>query len=62
MNIINNRPDLDLGQDLNNFRARTMNMTPKDRGIALDRFDHVRDVHNSFASYVSSRLLDIPES
>ena len=50
MNIINNRPDLNLGPELNVFGTETMNMTPKERGIAIDAFDHVRDVHNSFAT------------
>jgi ubiquitin carboxyl-terminal hydrolase L5 len=51
MNIINNHSELDLGQRLNDFRTATLNMSPKDRGVALDYFDHVRDVHNSFATY-----------
>ncbi|EHY58409.1 hypothetical protein HRR83_007226 [Exophiala dermatitidis] len=59
MNIINNRMDLDLGHKLNEFRAQTLNMTPKDRGIALDRFDHVRDVHNSFATDIDKMNVDL---
>jgi len=59
MNIINNRVDLDLGQTLNDFRADTMNMAPKERGIALDRFDHVRDVHNSFATEFDKMTVDL---
>jgi len=59
MNIINNHVDIDLGQILNDFRAETMNMTPKDRGIALDRFDHVRDVHNSFATEFDKMTVDL---
>ena len=53
MNVINNHPVLDLGERLNKFRAATLNQSPKDRGSALDAFDHVRDVHNSFATYVA---------
>ncbi|KIX01136.1 uncharacterized protein Z518_10202 [Rhinocladiella mackenziei CBS 650.93] len=59
MNIINNHANLDLGQALNHFRAKTMNMTPKERGIALDRFDHVRDVHNSFAAPFDKMNVDL---
>lgn len=59
MNIVNNRTDLDLGENLNEFRASTMDMTPKDRGIALDSFDHVRDVHNSFANDFDKMNVDL---
>ena len=50
MNLINNRADLNLGVDLNAFRLHTTPMSSKDKGIALDGFDHVRNVHNSFAT------------
>lgn len=33
-------------------------MTPKDRGIALDRYDHVRDVHNSFSTSIDRMVVD----
>jgi len=49
MNIINNRPDIDLGWRLNEFREATVGLPPKERGVALDRFQLVKDVHNSFA-------------
>ena len=52
MNIVNNRPDLDLGPELNFFRERTMELSPKARGIALDCFDFVRNKHNSFATEI----------
>lgn len=58
MNIINNHVDLDLGRMLNTFRAETMDMTPKERGVALDGFDHVRDVHNSFATELDKMVVD----
>ncbi|RVX74903.1 hypothetical protein B0A52_01180 [Exophiala mesophila] len=58
MNIINNRSGLDLGSSLNEFRAKTIDMTPKDRGIALDRYDHVRDVHNSFSTSIDRMVVD----
>lgn len=59
MNIINNRVDLDLGEKLNSFRSETTNMTPMDRGIALDSFDHVRDVHNSFSTRFDHMVVDL---
>jgi ubiquitin carboxyl-terminal hydrolase L5 len=50
MNIINNHPNVSLGPELNAFRNQTKAMSPKERGLALDHFDHVRDRHNSFAT------------
>lgn len=50
MNIVNNHPDISLGPELNTFRDETKDMSPMDRGLALDGFDHVRDAHNSFAT------------
>ena len=45
------------------FKASTQNLLPKDKGLALDSFESVRDVHNSFATendklYVDVRLKD----
>jgi hypothetical protein len=50
MNIINNRTSVSLGDNLQAFKNSTMNLSPKDRGLALDNFEIVRDVHNSFAT------------
>jgi ubiquitin carboxyl-terminal hydrolase L5 len=50
MNIINNRQDVHLGEQLDKFRSSTATLSSKDRGLALDGFDHVRNVHNSFAA------------
>lgn len=50
MNIINNRTSVSLGDDLRAFKNNTMNLSPKNRGLALDSFEIVRDVHNSFAT------------
>ena len=63
MNIINNRTDLELGEELQRFKASTQNLLPKARGLALDSFESVRNVHNSFATendklYVDARLKD----
>ncbi len=59
MNIINNHKKVDLGEALEDFRSNTVGMTPKDRGLALDRFDHVRDVHNSFATDFDKMNVDL---
>jgi hypothetical protein len=59
MNILNNRPSLDLGPQLNSFRSRTLPMCPKERGLALDAFAFVRDVHNSFARRIDRLNVDL---
>ncbi len=58
MNIINNHAGLELGAKLDSFRAATLDMSPKDRGLALDHFDHVRNVHNSFATELDKLTVD----
>lgn len=50
MNIVNNHADITLGTEMNAFRDRTKSMSPKDRGLALDSFEHIRNKHNSFAT------------
>lgn len=59
MNIINNQTTLDLGEQLNDFRLKTADMSPMDRGLALDRFDHVRDFHNSFSTSFDRMVVDL---
>ncbi|KAK5049372.1 hypothetical protein LTR84_004301 [Exophiala bonariae] len=59
MNIINNQDTLDLGEKLNAFRAKTADMSPVDRGFALDHFDHARDVHNSFSTKFDQMVVDV---
>jgi len=59
MNIINNPDNLDLGEKLNAFRSQTRDMSPMDRGRALDEFDHVRDVHNSFSTDLDRMIVDL---
>ncbi|GAM83185.1 hypothetical protein ANO11243_011710 [Dothideomycetidae sp. 11243] len=54
LNIVNNIPGLDLGPHLQSFREFTAEMSPMDKGRAVDNFDFLRSVHNSF-----SRELDI---
>src|ERR1700761_9312260 len=59
MNIVNNHATINLGQALDGFKKETMDMAPKDRGLALDRFDMVRDVHNSFATEFDKMNVDL---
>ncbi|PSK53915.1 Ubiquitin carboxyl-terminal hydrolase isozyme L5 [Elsinoe australis] len=49
LNIVNNIPDLDLGPHLQSFKYFTSEMTPMDRGYAIDDFEFLRSTHNSFA-------------
>jgi len=50
LNIVNNIPDLNLGEELQRFKDFTQDMDPLSRGDAIDSFDFVRRIHNSFAS------------
>ena len=59
MNILNNCPGLSLGKDLDEFREATRDMTPKDRGLALDAYEHARDKHNSFATEIDKMIVDM---
>nr|POE99329.1 putative ubiquitin carboxyl-terminal hydrolase ubh-4 [Quercus suber] len=49
LNIINNIPDLHLGDELQQFKETTNSMTPLQRGEAVDNFPFVKRIHNSFA-------------
>jgi len=49
LNIVNNIPNLELGQPLDFFKDYTQSFDPVARGYAIDSFDFVRRIHNSFA-------------
>lgn len=55
MNIINNQNDLTCGAELEKFKAITADMTPKERGLKLDDFQFIKDIHNSFSRYTSTQ-------
>ncbi|KAJ5667946.1 uncharacterized protein N7477_006516 [Penicillium maclennaniae] len=57
LNIVNNIPGIDLGENLRRFRDFTMPFTPALRGDAINNFEFVKHVHNSFA-----RKMDILNS
>jgi ubiquitin carboxyl-terminal hydrolase L5 len=49
LNILNNIPGLEMGKDLRKFKEVTQDMTPRERGEAIDQFTSVKRIHNSFA-------------
>ena len=49
LNIINNLDEVELGDELQQFKEFTMDFTPALRGDAISKFKFVRDIHNSFA-------------
>ncbi|KAI4142180.1 MAG: hypothetical protein L6R39_005058 [Caloplaca ligustica] len=49
LNIVNNIPDLDLGEHLQQFKSFTADFTPALRGDAIGNFEFVKSIHNSFA-------------
>ncbi|KAL4919124.1 ubiquitin carboxyl-terminal hydrolase [Aspergillus aurantiobrunneus] len=57
LNIVNNIEGVDLGENLRSFKDFTMPFTPALRGDAINNFEFVKEVHNSFA-----RKMDILNS
>ena len=49
LNIVNNVPDIELGESLKAFKDFTMDFSPALRGDAISNFDFVKQTHNSFA-------------
>lgn len=49
LNIVNNIPGLHMGDELRNFKDFTQDMDPLSRGDAIDDFQFVKVLHNSFA-------------
>jgi ubiquitin carboxyl-terminal hydrolase L5 len=49
LNIVNNIKGLHMGKELRDFRTFTEDMDPLTRGDAIDSFDFVKHIHNSFA-------------
>ncbi|KAG9701086.1 cysteine proteinase, partial [Aureobasidium melanogenum] len=58
LNIVNNVPNLDLGQPLESFKDYTQSFDPVARGYAIDSFDFVRKIHNSFARDTDMLIVD----
>ena len=53
LNIVNNIPNIDLGENLRSFKEFTQDLTPALRGDAIANFEFVQKIHNSFARYFS---------
>ncbi|KJE90444.1 ubiquitin carboxyl-terminal hydrolase L5 [Capsaspora owczarzaki ATCC 30864] len=49
LSILLNTPELNLGEELTNFKAFTQDFTPELRGLAISNSEKIRTVHNSFA-------------
>jgi ubiquitin carboxyl-terminal hydrolase L5 len=52
LNIVNNIEGVDLGENLQSFKNFTKDFTPALRGDAINNFEFVKRIHNSFARYV----------
>ncbi|KAL3470187.1 ubiquitin carboxyl-terminal hydrolase [Aspergillus californicus] len=49
LNIVNNIEGIDLGDNLQSFKDFTMPFTPALRGDAINNFEFIKRIHNSFA-------------
>jgi len=49
LNIVNNVPNIELGENLRAFREFTASFSPALRGDAIGNFEFVKEIHNSFA-------------
>jgi len=49
LSLVLNVPDLDLGEEMNEFKAFMSVLDSESRGLAISNSDRIRDVHNSFA-------------
>ncbi|PLB51747.1 cysteine proteinase [Aspergillus steynii IBT 23096] len=57
LNIVNNIEGIELGDNLQHFKEFTMPFTPALRGDAINNFEFIKQIHNSFA-----RKMDILNS
>lgn len=58
LNIVNNIPDLKLGEKLQEFKDRTQGLRPAERGVEVADFEFVRQIHNSFGRTVEIQNAD----
>lgn len=49
LNIVNNIEGIELGENLQHFKEFTMPFTPALRGDAINNFEFIKKIHNSFA-------------
>ncbi|KAI5285106.1 hypothetical protein KEM54_000825 [Ascosphaera aggregata] len=59
LNIVNNAEGLELGEELQHFKEFTKTFTPALRGIAINNFEFVKRVHNSFARKMDILSIDL---
>lgn len=58
LSILLNANNVELGEELSNFKAFTQDFTPELRGVAISNSDKIRTVHNSFARPESFSIED----
>ena len=59
LNIINNVPDINLGEPLQQFNNFTSDFSPALRGDAIANFQFLKEVHNSFARKMDMLTSDL---
>ncbi|KAJ9647105.1 hypothetical protein H2199_002091 [Coniosporium tulheliwenetii] len=59
LNIINNIPDVDIGEHLRSFKDFTQDFPPHLRGREINSFEFVKHVHNSFARQIDMLKIDL---
>jgi ubiquitin carboxyl-terminal hydrolase L5 len=52
-----NRPEIELGPELTNYKDFAMDLTPELRGLTIGNSPTIQTAHNSFAAYVLSPAL-----
>ena len=61
LNIVNNIPEVDLGEHLSQFKDFTGDFPPVLRGDAISNFKFVKRIHNSFARSAAALPLAVVE-
>jgi ubiquitin carboxyl-terminal hydrolase L5 len=59
LNIVNNIPDVDIGEQLQSFKDFTKLLTPAQRGDQIGNFEFVKQIHNSFARKMDMLNIDL---
>ncbi|KAK5172973.1 uncharacterized protein LTR77_003095 [Saxophila tyrrhenica] len=59
LNIVNNIKGLRMGRELRDFKDFTKDMDPLSRGDAIDSFEFVKKIHNSFARENDLLIADV---